>query len=53
MSNDDFRDLVKRMRAAQKEYFRTRSQLVLSEAKGLERQVDLQLALCTQGMQEQ
>jgi hypothetical protein len=43
MNNDDFRDLVKRMRSSQKEYFRTRSQLVLSEAKGLERQVDREL----------
>jgi hypothetical protein len=43
MNNDDFRDLVKRMRSAQKEYFRTRGQLVLSEAKELERQVDREL----------
>jgi hypothetical protein len=36
----EFRDLVRKMRLAQKEYFRTRSQVVLGTAKELEKQVD-------------
>lgn len=36
--------LVKQMRAAQKEYFRTRDQSVLSESKSLERETDRHLA---------
>ena len=44
MTNDEFRELVKRMRLSQKEYFRTRDRLVLSLAKELEKQVDLYVA---------
>jgi hypothetical protein len=40
MTETDFRELVKKMRLAQKEYFRTRSQVVLGTAKELEKQVD-------------
>jgi hypothetical protein len=44
MTNDEFRELVKKMRSAQKEYFRTRSRSLLIVAKELEKQVDLHLA---------
>ena len=37
---DDFIDLVRRMRAKQKEYFRTRDAMILRESKDLERRVD-------------
>jgi hypothetical protein len=43
MSNDDFRDLVKRMRNLQKEYFSTRRKAALDRAKKLEREVDVEL----------
>jgi len=43
MNNRDFRDLVRRMRSKQKEYFRTRSEEVLRESKELERSVDREL----------
>ena len=36
--------LVERMRNKQKEYFRTKSQIVLSESKRLEREVDEEIA---------
>lgn len=39
----EFADLVQRMRNAQVEYFRTRSNNALSESKRLERRVDLEL----------
>lgn len=39
----EFADLVQRMRNAQVEYFRTRSNDALSESKRLERRVDLEL----------
>jgi transcriptional regulator with XRE-family HTH domain len=42
--SDEFRELVKKMRSAQKEYFRTRSRLLLGVAKELEKRVDLHLA---------
>lgn len=35
-----FTDIVNRMRLAQKEYFRTRSTIALTESKKLEKQVD-------------
>ncbi len=44
MTSDNFRDLVRRMRSAQNEYFKTCSPLALSTAKELEKQVDLELA---------
>lgn len=37
---DEFRDLVRRMRAKQKDYFRSRSPETLRECKDLERRVD-------------
>ena len=40
MTARDFFNLVARMRANQKEYFRTRSASVLQESKRLEKQVD-------------
>lgn len=43
MDYDSFKDLVRRMREAQKEYFRTRDKDVLRKSKDLERQVDLEL----------
>ena len=39
-----FRALVKDMREAQKDYFRTRSQDALKRSKALERRVDSELA---------
>lgn len=39
----EFRDLVRRMREAQTEYFQTRDRDVLSISKSLERQVDAEL----------
>lgn len=43
MDYDSFKLLVKRMREAQKEYFKTRSKDVLRTSKEFERQVDLAL----------
>ena len=40
----DLVPLVKQMRAAQKEYFRTRAKDVLEESKSLERETDRHLA---------
>lgn len=40
MKAQEFTDLVARMRAAQKAYFRTRSYSDLDESKRLEREVD-------------
>lgn len=37
---EDFIKLVAKMRAAQREYFRTRDRGVLQQSKDLERQVD-------------
>lgn len=39
----EFIELVREMRAAQKEYFRTRSKDVLNRSKELERKVDAEL----------
>jgi hypothetical protein len=44
MNDKDFRDLVARMRQAQKEYFRTRDRESLSRSKELEKLVDTELA---------
>jgi len=44
MNDKDFRDLVARMRQAQKEYFRTRDREALGRSKELERLVDTELA---------
>lgn len=43
MDYDSFKDLVKRMREAQKEYFRTRGKDVLRKSKELEKLVDIEL----------
>ena len=40
----EFIELVRRMREAQREYFRSRSSEALTESKRLERQVDTALA---------
>lgn len=40
MTDTDFRNLVKMMRAKQREYFRTRDQALLSHCRDLERRVD-------------
>jgi hypothetical protein len=44
MNDKDFRDLVAKMRQAQKDYFRTRDREVLSRSKELEKLVDTELA---------
>lgn len=43
MTTEQFITLVSDMRKAQKEYFRTRSKVVLEESKRLERMVDAEL----------
>lgn len=43
MEDKDFKELVKRMRFAQKEYFRTRSKVALQKSKDLEKEVDREL----------
>lgn len=43
MSDPDFRDLVRRMRAAQKAYFKSRDGGDLAESKRLEKLVDGEL----------
>jgi len=50
MTPDDFRELVRRMRAAQKRYFASRDRAVLAEAQRLEREVDAALAQSTGGL---
>lgn len=50
MDEKEFRDLVKRMRDRQKEYFRTRDTTVLRESKDLERRVDAALEVETPGL---
>lgn len=44
MDDDAFRELVKRMRQKQRDYFRSRDATVLSECKDLERRVDDELS---------
>lgn len=43
MTPDEFRRLVAEMRAAQREYFRTRSATALEQSKSLEKRVDAAL----------
>jgi hypothetical protein len=43
MTPRDFFDKVSRMRAAQKEYFRTRSGRALTESKRLEKEIDAEI----------
>ena len=40
MNNKEFFDLVAKMRAKQKEYFKFRNKTLLKESKALEKQVD-------------
>lgn len=40
---EQFMELVKKMRSAQKEYFRTRSKDVLLQSKQLEKEVDMMI----------
>lgn len=49
MNDPDFRDLVRRMRAAQREYFRARDRAVMEESIRLEREVDAELRPPQQG----
>lgn len=44
MNAKEFFDLVAQMRKAQKDYFKTRSAAYLEMSKGLERQVDAEIA---------
>lgn len=44
MTKNEFYTLVRQMRDAQKQYFRTRDQRILTCAKELERRVDNELA---------
>lgn len=44
MDEKTFRQLVKQMRDAQKEYFKTRSKESLMNSKTLEKQVDTELS---------
>lgn len=46
MDFKQYLELVKAMRDKQREYFRTRSNYVLSEAKKLEKEVDEQTLRC-------
>lgn len=43
MTDADFRDLVRQMRAAQRAYFKTRDRAALDESIRLEREVDAAL----------
>lgn len=43
MKAKEFFDLVSKMRDAQKQYFRTRSQSLLNQSKELERAVDAEI----------
>ena len=43
MTPEEFTILVSQMRKAQREYFRTRSNMYLSEAKKLEKKVDYEV----------
>ena len=43
MKEDDFRELVRRMREAQKNYFRTRAKSYLDYSRIIEKQVDEEL----------
>lgn len=44
MKDKDFRDLVRKMREAQKNYFRTRHKGYLDYSRSLEKKVDAELA---------
>lgn len=51
MTPTQFYDLVRRMRTAQREYFRTRSREILTQSKALEAQVDKELLRASQSNQ--
>lgn len=51
MSSTQFYDLVRRMRTAQREFFRTRSREILAQSKSLEAQVDKELLRASQSNQ--
>ena len=53
MNAKEFYDTVVKMRKAQRDYFRTRSQRLLTESKSLERQVDAEIERVTKIEQEQ
>lgn len=52
MSPKEFFDKVSRMRAAQKEYFRTKSGRALNESKQLEREIDAEIERVNRVMAE-
>lgn len=43
MNDNEFLELIARMRNRQKEYFRTRSSVALCESRALEREVDAEI----------
>lgn len=53
MTAREFYNIVVKMRKAQRDYFRTRSQRSLTESKQLERQVDAEIERVTKIEQEQ
>ena len=53
MNAKEFYDTVVKMRKAQRDYFRTRSQRSLTESKQLERQVDAEIERVTKIEQKQ
>ena len=53
MNARQFYDLVVKMRKAQRDYFRTRSQLSLNESKQLEKLVDAEIKRVEQIQQQQ
>lgn len=44
MNNKEFFDLVAKMRAKQKEYFKFKNKTLLNESKALEKQVDAEIS---------
>ena len=53
MTAREFYNIVVKMRKAQRDYFRTRSQRSLTESKQLERQIDAEIERVTKIEQEQ
>lgn len=53
MTAREFYNIVVKMRKAQRDYFRTRSQRSLSESKQLERQIDAEIERVSKIEQEQ
>ena len=48
MTDEEFFEVVRKMRAAQKQYFRTRDVAILPEAKKLEAEVDAEIKARTE-----